>query len=195
MRVLLLSAVAAIALVSAAAPIAHAESQAAPGVPPAAAANENDKASQSLRDPPSAGLTEPSATNAAGAHKTPSQSAVFVDGMLNVPGAPSDSQTRPAKFSPHNDAIDKRSIMSMQFPQLDAGQRRAILAAINKANAPVATTQAKASEELPWHVAIHPLPQAVAGTADFKDLKYVRVADGALLVDAANRIVVGEIKQ
>jgi hypothetical protein len=47
------------------------------------------------------------------AHAPTQSTAVFVDGKLNVPGAPADSQTVPAKFSERNDKIDKLPIMAM----------------------------------------------------------------------------------
>lgn len=157
------------------------------------ASNENQKANQSLSNPPEAGVTEPSATQAASA-QTSSPGPVFVNGALNVPGAPQDSQTRPAKFSGKNDAIDKQPIMAMRLSGLDDGQRRAILAAVGKAHVPAAKTQARVSEELPMGIAIHELPKDATDNADIKRLKYVRVEGGVLLVDPPNRIVVGEIK-
>jgi len=169
--------------------------------PTPSATNENQKANQSLSNPPQSGRTEPSATNAASAHQgsdgagaaTPGP--VFVDGALNVPGAPTDSQTRPAKFSKHNDGIDKQPIMAMRLARLDDSQRRAILDAVAKANAPAAKTQAKASEELPMGVDIHELPQSAADALGMKGLKFVKVDDGILLVDAPNRVVVGKIEK
>jgi len=163
--------------------------------------NENQKAGQSLSNPPQSGRTEPSATNAASAHQgndgagQPGQGPVFVDGALNVPGAPQDSQTRPAKFSQKNDGIDKKPIMAMRLARLDDNQRRAILDAVGKANAPVAKTQAKASEELPMGVDTHELPQPAAEALGTKGLKFVMVDDGVLLVDAPNRVVVGKIEK
>jgi hypothetical protein len=38
--------------------------------------------------------------------------AVLVSGALNVPGAPKDSQTVPAKYSERNAALDKLPIMA-----------------------------------------------------------------------------------
>ena len=172
-----------------------------PQDPTPSAGNENQKASQSLSNPPQSGRTEPSATNAASAHQAndgagqAGQGPVLVDGALNAPGAPTDSQTRPAKFSKHNDEIDKQPIMAMRLARLDDNQRRAILDAVSKANAPAAKTQAKASEELPMGVAIHELPQPAAEALGLKGLKFVKVDDGILLVDAPNRIVVGKIEK
>ena len=79
------------------------------------------------------GKEEPSA------HAPTQNTAVFVDGKLNVPGAPADSQTVPAKFSERNDKIDKLPIMAMPLGLSDE-QRRAILDSVKQANQPVQTT-------------------------------------------------------
>jgi hypothetical protein len=79
---------------------------------PATPGNENQKANEALSNPPQAGRTEPSATNAAGANLASDGAAkqpdgpALVNGRLNVPGAPADSQTVPAKFSQRNDQLD-----------------------------------------------------------------------------------------
>src|SRR5437762_245931 len=60
--------------------------------------------------------------------------AVFVNGALNVPGAPADSQTVPAKFSKRNDAIDNLPIMAMPELAFTNEQRRSIIDAVRGAN-------------------------------------------------------------
>ena len=81
---------------------------------------------------------------------------MLVDGKLNVPGAPEDSQTVPAKFSERNDRIDKLPIMAMPLGLSDA-QRRAILDSVKQADQPVQTTSAKPAEELPADIVVHDL--------------------------------------
>ena len=84
---------------------------------PASSGNEDQKANQSLSNPPQSGRTEPSATNAASANQAsdgapqPSPGPALVNGKLNVPGAPTDSQTVPAKFSASNDKLDNTPMM------------------------------------------------------------------------------------
>jgi hypothetical protein len=119
-------------------------------------------------------------------------SPVLVNGAWNVPGAPTDSQTIPAKYSARNDAIDKTPIMAMSLGLTDA-QKRAIVEAVGRAGMPTVQTSAKPAEELPWGVALHDLPDA-ASDPTLPDVKYVRTPDRILLVRPANRIVVGEIK-
>ena len=52
------------------------------------------------------GKEEPS-SHAVGANSD----AVLVDGKLNVPGAPQDSQTVPSKYSKHNAEIDAQPLI------------------------------------------------------------------------------------
>jgi hypothetical protein len=143
------------------------------------------------------GKEEPSAhapsqsTSQNAVQSTAQDTAVFVDGRLNVPGAPKDSQTVPAKFSERNDRIDKLPIMAMSLGLTDA-QRRAILDSVKQAGQPVQTTSAKPSEELPANIVVHDLGVS-ANIPEVARLKYVRTPQGVLLIEPSNRIVVGEI--
>jgi len=118
--------------------------------------------------------------------------AAFVNGALNVPGANADSQTVPAKFSKRNDAIDQVPIMAMPVLAFSNDQKRSIIEAVRGANTPVQTTSAKPSEELPIGIAVQDWPAAASDPA-FAKLKYVRAQDRILLVEPANRVVIGEI--
>jgi len=117
---------------------------------------------------------------------------VFVNGALNVPGAPADSQTVPAKFSKRNDAIDQVPIMAMPVLAFSNEQKRSIIDAVRGANTPVQSTNAKPAEELPIDVTVQDLPPAASDPA-FAKLKFVRAQDRILLVEPTNRIVIGEI--
>ena len=75
-------------------------------------------ASAQSADPSQPGKTPPAPTES---------TAVFVNGKLNVPGAPADSQTVPAKFSERNARVDKLPIMARPLGLSDQ-QRRRILA-------------------------------------------------------------------
>lgn len=156
--------------------------------PTASQDGQGDKATHSVSG--RSGTEEP------GSH-APSQQAtkagpVLVNGALNVPGAPADGQTVPAKFSQRNDAIDHLPIMGMSLGLSD-DQKKAIVEAVKLANQPVAATKAGVAEELPWDLAVHDLPSSANDPALAK-LKYVRAQDRILLVLSSNRIVVGEIK-
>jgi hypothetical protein len=116
----------------------------------------------------------------------------LVNGAWNVPGAPADSQTIPAKFSKRNDAIDNLPIMGMSRGLSDE-QKRKIVETVRAANAPVTATNAGVAQELPWDVAIQELPES-ANDPMLAKLKFVRAQDRVLLVEPSNRIVVGEIR-
>jgi hypothetical protein len=143
-----------------------------------------DKAVHST--PGRAGAEEP------GSHAPSQNTAVLVNGAWNVPGAPADGQTVPAKFSKRNDAIDKLPIFGMSLGLSDE-QKRAIVESVRAANAPVANTRAKVAEELPWDVTVNDLP-ASANDPALAKLKYVRAQGRVLLIEPSNRIVIGEIQ-
>jgi hypothetical protein len=151
-----------------------------------ATADQNRQGEQAVSTPSGkTGKEEPTA------HAPTQSTAVFVDGKLNVPGAPADSQTVPAKFSERNDKIDKLPIMAMPLGLSDE-QRRAILDSVKQADRPVQTTSAKPAEELPIGIEVHDLGVA-ANIPEVANLKFVQTPDRVLLVQPSNRIVVGEI--
>jgi len=152
--------------------------------PTASQDGQGDKAAHSTAG--RAGAEEP------GSHAPSQDTAVFVNGALNVPGAPADSQTVPAKFSKRNDAIDHLPIMAMPELAFSNEQRRAIIDAVRGVNTPVQSTNAKHAEELPIDVTVQDLPPAASDPA-FAKMKYVRAQDRILLVEPNNRVVIGEI--
>ena len=77
-----------------------------------------------------------------GSHGPSANMPVFVNGKLDVPGAPADSQTVPAKFSQHNDAVDHTPIMAMSLSLTDE-QKTSIAASVKLADKPVQSTRAK----------------------------------------------------
>lgn len=120
---------------------------------------------------------------------------VFVDGTLNVPGAPTQTQTQttPSKFSDHNDGRDQIPIMA-RGPQLDDAQKKLVLAAIKGGHGPVDGVKASPAMELPGNVAMHEWPLTLIDQVPaMRDTKYVQLTDKVLIVRPANRIVIGEI--
>jgi hypothetical protein len=146
---------------------------------------QGDKAVHST--PGRAGTEEP------GSHAPSQDTAALVNGKWNVPGAPEDSQTVPAKFSKRNDAIDRMPIMAMPALGFSDDQKRAIVDAVRAANAPVQSTAAKPAEELPLNVTVQDMPASATDPTCAK-MKYVRTQDRILLIEPSNRIVVGEIR-
>jgi len=153
--------------------------------PTASQNGQGDKATHSVSG--RAGTEEP------GSHAPSQDTAALVNGNWNVPGAPADSQTVPAKFSKRNDAIDRVPIMAMAVLSLTDEQKQAIAASVKAANSPVQTTTAKPAEELPWTIMVHDLGISANDPA-LARMKIVRAQDRILLIDAPNRIVIGEIK-
>jgi hypothetical protein len=146
---------------------------------------QGDKATHSTAG--RAGTEEP------GSHApTQNDAAALVNGALNVPGAPTDSQTVPAKFSKRNDAIDRVPVMAMPVLAFSNEQKRSIIDAVHGANPPVQSTSAKPAEELPIGIIVQDWPAAASDPA-FAKMKYVRAQDRILLVEPTNRVVIGEI--
>ncbi len=152
--------------------------------PTASQDGQGDKATHSVSG--RAGKEEP------GSHAATQDAAALANGNWNVPGAPADSQTVPAKFSKRNDSIDKVSIMAMPLGLSDT-QKKAIADSVKAANSPVQTTSAKPAEELPWTITVHDLGAAASGDPALTRMKIVRTQDRVLLIEPSNRIVIGEI--
>jgi hypothetical protein len=118
--------------------------------------------------------------------------AVFLNGKLNVPGAPQDGQTVPAKYSKRNAEID--ALPTMAFPlALSDEQKQRIADSVAKGDAPVAAIEAKPADMLPVTTPAAELPQDVAGIPALNALKVVRTKDNVLLVSTSNMVVVGVI--
>jgi hypothetical protein len=122
---------------------------------------------------------------------TPQQNAVFVNGVLAVPGAPTDSDTAPAKFSQKNAADDKLITVAYTFKLLTDEQRHAIYQALK--SQPVGSAfNADVGTELPSAVELHAMPDEVARQVpQTKDYQYAVADNRVLLVSPPTRIVVG----
>jgi hypothetical protein len=129
----------------------------------------------------------------------PDDARVLVDGKLNVPGAPQDSDTVPAKFSAKNDADDKTITLGYTFKELTPEQRKAIYQVVG------AGASKPAGADLPAKVAevgatlppLHPVDafpeQTTSQVGQAARYRYIVVGDKLLLVDPTNMIVVGVI--
>src|SRR3954470_9602673 len=91
---------------------------------------------------------------------TPTDTAVFVDGKLAVPGAPADSQTVPSKVSERNARLDATPIMALPLGLSDE-QKKQILASVTKSNIPVTQISAKPADMLPVTTQVSELPDDV----------------------------------
>jgi hypothetical protein len=119
---------------------------------------------------------------------TTTDTAVFVDGKLNVPGAPQDSQTVPAKFSKHNHDLDVLPTMANPINLTDE-QKHRIADSVAKANAPVETIDAKPADLLPATTRTAELPKEVADIPGIGNLKVIRTKDKIMLVRATSMVV------
>jgi hypothetical protein len=105
----------------------------------------------------------------------------------------STMQTKPAKFSHRNDAIDHSPTMAMPFP-LDAQQRQRIFKTLMADEAPAAagTLDLRLAEALPYALAAnkHPLPLSLSDMPLLSKVDYVKSKDKVYLVSAQTSIVV-----
>ncbi len=154
------------------------------------------QSAQSPKVPGREGVEEPTVKQASPPVAGPG---IFVNGRLNVPDAPENTSTTPAKFSAQNDSLDQVPIMA-RGPQLSDAQRKLILDAVLPAGSPgsaaPATRALGPASALPADVAMQAWPAEVASQVpDLRDTKYVKRADAILVVRPENRVVIEEIKR
>ena len=116
----------------------------------------------------------------------PAGEPVFKDGVLDVPGASREGPTAPSKFSEQNAALDKLPIVILSEKQKTALIQGAGGDLVRQINPTFA-------QEIPPNVALNDLPRAVEDLPALRGLKYIRLTDRIILVDPANRLVVGVI--
>jgi hypothetical protein len=130
----------------------------------------------------------------------PQQTAAFVNGALAVPGAPTNSQTVPAKFSQQNAADDQLPTWGHTFNYLTLDQRRAIYQSIAQQDhgsgigreALDADTYAVVSAVLPESVRLQPLSADMSTLIpEVRRYMSTMIGDKAVLVEPANDVVVG----
>ena len=133
------------------------------------------------------GKEEPGSHPAAPATNTD----VFVDGKLAVPGAPADSQTVPSKVSERNAKLDKVPTMAAPVVLTDE-QRQKILASVK--SLPLTQISAKPADLLPQTTVVAELPADVRQAIPvMSDITVIRTSDKILLMRAPNMVVTGEI--
>ena len=103
----------------------------------------------------------------------------------------STMQTKPAKFSRRNDAIDHTPIMGMPY-KLDAKQRQRVFQAVMSTDAPVAANMQnfKPADALPYSLAkdIRPVPLSLQDLRNVDKLDFVKSKDKVYLVSAATAV-------
>ena len=133
------------------------------------------------------GKEEPGSHPAAPATNTD----VFVDGKLAVPGAPADSQTVPSKVSERNARLDLIPIMALPLALTDEQKKKIIESA---QSLPVSQISAKPADLLPQTTEVVELSADVkAAVPIMSDISIIRTRDKILLMRAPNMVVTGEI--
>jgi hypothetical protein len=121
---------------------------------------------------------------------SPPANAVFVNGALAVPGAPTNTDTVPAKFSAKNAADDELITIASTFKTLTDDERRAIYQSLKDQPAGSAFN-ADIGTKLPPGIELRPVPDEVAARVpQTRDYRYAVAKDRVLLV-GTGRIVVG----
>jgi hypothetical protein len=142
--------------------------------------------------PEQAGTQEPS-TKGKG-HD--SNADVLVNGMLAVPGAATDGQTVPSKYSARNANIDKLSIASLRLFYLTDAQRREIYGLLHTGPGGLALSHAHAmvGAGIPADIALRDIrrtPDSVGATfSELRGTGYLIEGPHVLLV-GTNNVVIG----
>jgi len=128
-----------------------------------------------------------------GSHSSGANTQVFVNGQLAVPGAPTDTQTAPAKFSERNAKLDKIPIMARSLGLSDE-QKRSIADSVGKSDAPVSQMSAKPADILPANTPVSEFSADLKASVPMMgNLHFIRTSDKILLVRSPNMVVTGEI--
>lgn len=135
---------------------------------------------------------------------TEGHTGVFVNGTLSVPGAPTNVDSAPSKFSARTAADDKLSIADYRLKGLSAEQRSEIYGQLGAQPAARASgdtgVSAVVGAQVPYNVVLggglKPLPAAVVDEVpELKGMAYATSAGKVVLVDATTRTVIGVVTQ
>jgi hypothetical protein len=171
--------------------LAFAQQAAPPAQPPTASKEQQSTADKAQHT--QSGKTGTSEPNAHADAAKLEDTGVLVNGRLNVPGAPPDSQTVPAKFSERNATLDELPTMAQPM-HLSADERRRIWDVVSKDEASRTAFDARPAQVLPSTVELQEFPRELSGSIPgIAGCKFARLRDKLLLVQPANRIVVGVI--
>jgi len=157
-------------------------------VPPATGRNLSEQA----------GTTEPSSKVKSGTEED-----IFVNGVLTAPGAPTDVDTAPSKFSERTAADDRLPIVGYRLKHLSADQRREIAQQLSVPSGYALSPAdlkgyATLGMELPGTIAMQALTPVSQTMADkYPELRGTGFmpSDGKMLiVDLDNNLVVGVLE-
>lgn len=158
-------------------------------VPPATDKSESTRA----------GTQEPSAK---AGEATQNDKGVFEKGVLTAPGALTDVDTAPAKFSARTAADDALPIAGYTLKHLSNDQRRAISDAVRSeggAGAAPDADFARVGSQVPLAIvltALKPLPGKVTGMLpEMSDVMFTMAAEKVVLINPRTRVVIGVIER
>ena len=127
---------------------------------------------------------------------------VLDKGTLTAPGALTDVDTAPAKFSPRTAADDALPIAGYTLKHLSDDQRRAIAEAVGNEGAAPATLDAdvvRVGSQVPTAVALtalHLLPETVTRSIpEMSAVMFTRVAEKIVLINPRTRVVIGVVER
>ena len=154
--------------------------------------------------PPATGTTKPEQGGkqepSAKVPGTDGNAAAFENGTLTAPGAPTDVDTAPSKFSARTAADDQLPTAGYRLRHLSAAQKSGIYGEMGKASAAAGTNaEAVVGAAVPLDLALsgfQPVPESV--TAKFPELKglaFATLAGKPALVDPTMRVVVDVASQ
>ena len=121
----------------------------------------------------------------------PQDTPVFVNGALAVPGAATDSDTVPSKFSDKNAADDRLVTLAYTFKLLGREERSAIYQTL-KGQPGGRALKADIGTKLPLGIELRPVPdELIVRVPQTRGYDYMVAGDAVLLVSPLTRAVVG----
>jgi hypothetical protein len=108
------------------------------------------------------------------------------------PGAPSETDTVPAKFSQRNAADDKLITLAYTFKNLSPDERRVVYQGLKGEQTALNAGSAEIGTELPAQIELRAIPQEVSRRVpQTSGYQYLASNNRVLLVSPPTRIVVG----
>lgn len=178
--------------------LAQSPAQPEPANPQPKAANETKKdpvpPATDKSEATQAGVQEPSSKI-----KSSADTAVSVNGVLTAPGAATNVDTAPAKFSPRNASDDALPIAAYALKHLSADQRRGLLETlrVQRGNQSKNVNEdfAAVGAEVPTATAVGGLsavPDSVtANLPSLRGVAFTVVGEKVVLINPRTRVVVG----
>ena len=166
-----------------------------------------DKAPDLKKDEPVPPATEPSKPEQGGkqepAAKAPGSdgnAAALSNGVLTAPGAPTDVDTAPSKFSSRTAADDQLATLGYRMKHFSAEQKASVYAELAKAGpTPSFQVPAAVGTQIPSELALaglNPLPEAITDRhPELMGMAFANLSGKLALIDPTMRIVIDVVAQ